>query len=371
MGVDPIKHYSLTNPASIYDEEAMTALELSARTAAKCNEVVENLNKNHQLQQELSKELTDKVTKFSEYVNEKATEIENFISSGIKNQIVYSFSHIDGMHNFGDFLAPIRGNQTITIDAGLYHYPGGFIKLTESKTITPQISVYPSMLYLVYNGNFTLKTKEAIVYNDVILCGVYFYSEETVTFHNDALFARYDANYNVINEKLERKRELLYDGFAYDGAIYIDTVNHTVQITQPLKINCGWYGIITVRPNGELIPYDLLGENKGTFLLTLSRENSDNYTFNFGHLTSLVSDTDFNISLGGFSEDIALIGNNFSDDFVFNINGKGYFARDIKPSPYSVNIPKTAQYDAGKILSVDEQGDPAWVEIENVEGVGF
>lgn len=370
MGVDPIKHYSLTNPASIYDEEALTALELSARTASKCNEVVENLNKNQQLQQELSKELTDKVNKFSEYVNEKATEIENFISSGIKNQIVYSFSRIDGTHNFGDFLAPIRGNQTITVDAGLYHYPGGFIKLTESKTITPQISVYPSMLYLVYNGDFTIKSKEAIVYTDVIFCGVYFYSEEIVTFHNDALFARYDANHNVINEKSERKRELLYEGFADDGAIYIDTVNHTVQIIQPLKINCGGYGNITVKTTG-LIPYDLLGYNKGTFLLTLSRTNSDDYTFNLGFLPALVSDTDFNISLGGFSEDIELIGNNFSDGFVFNINGKAYYARDIKPSPYAVNIPKTAQSDAGKILSVDEQGTPVWVEIENVEGVGF
>lgn len=370
MGVDPIKHYSLTNPASIYDEEALTALELSARTAAKCNEVIENLNKNQQLQQELSKELTDKVTQFSEYVNEKATEIENFITSGIKNQIVYSFSHLDGRHNFGDFASPIRGNQTITIDAGLYHYPGGFIKLTESKTITPQISVYPTMMYLVYNGDFTLKSNETIVYNDVILCGVYFYSEEIVTFHNDALFARYDANYNIINEKSERKRELLYEGFADDGAIYIDTVNHTVQIIQPLKINCGGYGNITVKTT-DLIPYDLLGENKGTFLLTLSRENSDNYTFNFGHLPALVSDTNFNVSLGGFSEDGKLLGDNFSDGFVFNINGKVYFARDIKPSPYAVNIPKTAQSDAGKILSVDEQGTPVWVEIENVEGVGF
>lgn len=370
MSIKPINHYSLTNSASIYDEEALTALELSARTAAKCNEVIENLNKNQQLQQELSKEMTDKVTEFSEYVNEKATEIENFISSGIKNQIVYSFSRIDGTHNFGDFSAPIRGNQTITIAAGLYHYPGGYIKLTESKTITTQISVYPYMLYLVYNGDFTLKSKEAIVYNDVILCGVYFYSEEIVTFHNDALFARYDTNYNVINEKSERKRELLYEGFAYDGAIYIDTVNHTVQIIQPLKINCGGYGNITVKTTG-LIPYDLLGYNKGTFLLTLSRANSDDYTFNLGYLPALVSDTNFNVSLGGFSEDGKLLGYNFSDDFTFNINGNGFYARDIKPSPYAVNIPKTAQYDAGKILSVDEQGTPVWVEIENVEGVGF
>lgn len=42
--VDKINHYSLNNPASIYDEEAMTALELSARTAGKVNECVEAVN---------------------------------------------------------------------------------------------------------------------------------------------------------------------------------------------------------------------------------------------------------------------------------------------------------------------------------------
>ena len=36
----PLHHYSIENPASIYDEEAMTALELAARTAAKMNETI-------------------------------------------------------------------------------------------------------------------------------------------------------------------------------------------------------------------------------------------------------------------------------------------------------------------------------------------
>lgn len=42
--IDKINHYSLTNPASVYDEEAMTALELAGRTAAKVNDCVENFN---------------------------------------------------------------------------------------------------------------------------------------------------------------------------------------------------------------------------------------------------------------------------------------------------------------------------------------
>ncbi len=45
MAIEKIKHYSLNNPASIYDEEALTALELAARTAKKANETVEDQNK--------------------------------------------------------------------------------------------------------------------------------------------------------------------------------------------------------------------------------------------------------------------------------------------------------------------------------------
>lgn len=43
--INPLKnHYAIENPASIYDEEAMTALELAGRTTAKVNEVVEAQN---------------------------------------------------------------------------------------------------------------------------------------------------------------------------------------------------------------------------------------------------------------------------------------------------------------------------------------
>lgn len=46
MSVKPLNHhYSMENTASIYDEEAMTALELAGRTTAKVNETVEAFNK--------------------------------------------------------------------------------------------------------------------------------------------------------------------------------------------------------------------------------------------------------------------------------------------------------------------------------------
>ncbi len=43
--IEKIGHYSLTNPATIYDEEALTALELAGRQGAKLNEVIDDQNK--------------------------------------------------------------------------------------------------------------------------------------------------------------------------------------------------------------------------------------------------------------------------------------------------------------------------------------
>ncbi len=45
MKVNPLNdHYSMNNPASVYDEEALTALELAGRTAQKVNECVTTVN---------------------------------------------------------------------------------------------------------------------------------------------------------------------------------------------------------------------------------------------------------------------------------------------------------------------------------------
>lgn len=45
MPINPLNHhYAMENPASVFDEEAMTALELAGRTTAKVNEVVAQVN---------------------------------------------------------------------------------------------------------------------------------------------------------------------------------------------------------------------------------------------------------------------------------------------------------------------------------------
>ena len=61
MSINPLSHYSLENIPSIYDEEAMTALELCARTASKVNECVTEFNR---LEKDVQTELPAYVDKW-------------------------------------------------------------------------------------------------------------------------------------------------------------------------------------------------------------------------------------------------------------------------------------------------------------------
>lgn len=72
MAIDKLnQHYSFTNPASIYDEEALTALELAGRTTAKINEAVEAFNT---LEAETTKAIGDHITETTDAINNHVTE---------------------------------------------------------------------------------------------------------------------------------------------------------------------------------------------------------------------------------------------------------------------------------------------------------
>lgn len=73
------EHYSITRPSTVYDEEALTTLELVGRTTAKVNEVVDAQNALHKATNE---HLEKQDTKISEAVSEQ----NNTISDAIKAQ---------------------------------------------------------------------------------------------------------------------------------------------------------------------------------------------------------------------------------------------------------------------------------------------
>lgn len=85
MANNPIEklrtHYSFTNPASVFDEEAMTALELAGRQGAKINEVVDDQNG-------LRSETTERLAAQDEYNEVTRTKyMPNFVNDSVRSYI--------------------------------------------------------------------------------------------------------------------------------------------------------------------------------------------------------------------------------------------------------------------------------------------
>lgn len=76
MSIKPLStHYAFETPASIFDEEALTALELAGRQGAKINEVIEVVNELDTHTRETLKEQDEKV---EQYTKEMADALDKF-----------------------------------------------------------------------------------------------------------------------------------------------------------------------------------------------------------------------------------------------------------------------------------------------------
>ena len=81
-------HYSMTNPASVYDEEALTALELAGRTASKVNEVITDQNT-------LREETETRLTKMEDVQipAEVTAEVQEQIDNGTFDQQISKYTN--------------------------------------------------------------------------------------------------------------------------------------------------------------------------------------------------------------------------------------------------------------------------------------
>lgn len=95
MSVEKLNmHYSMTNPASIYDEEALTALKLAGRTAQKVNECVEEVN---QIPAKIADDVQTHINagEFDDQIDRYAGELKKQIADSEKN----IQSNVDTMEN--------------------------------------------------------------------------------------------------------------------------------------------------------------------------------------------------------------------------------------------------------------------------------
>ncbi len=139
MSINPLNpHYAMENPPTIYDEEAMTALELSGRTTAKINELVEAQNQLRQNTEQtmgdmLNVDIPEKVLQtveqyaengmFTEIIDEYAGELSarlNNLLGGIEHgSTVMDAEIIDGRVRADGASCDTLGGATRAMDAEL------------------------------------------------------------------------------------------------------------------------------------------------------------------------------------------------------------------------------------------------------------
>lgn len=124
--IDKLNHYSLNNPASVYDEEALTALELAGRTAAKVNEVVEDQNN---LREETETHLGEQDTTIAKRLDAQDSKIRSELYDIKVNEIPLTVTHeIQGRIDNGEFYNQIDshlGNLNERVNNLLNNIPEG------------------------------------------------------------------------------------------------------------------------------------------------------------------------------------------------------------------------------------------------------
>lgn len=379
MSIEPINHYSLTNPASVYDEEALTALELAARTAGKVNEVIkdnEAFKEQHRQENvEFIENINNQNAEFVSNIEAKFDSLNSLVRSRMGNRFVYDFTDTAGTHPSGE-TAPIFINingKYITIKNGVYHFPAGNTIVSEwSNVIIPEITS-ATMLYLVRTDamTFVLKTESEILFQDIIFCGVYFTSKTDITFHNEALFSRYALRVENRIGIQNVLKDIFYNGYVHSGKIELDTVNKTIRVVENLIITVPRYsGFITV-PAGDTESYTLADGDIGSFMVSSPYGTNQPSTLKYGLIPQIMVANDNNIYLGAFGYG-HLIGNNFSDNVQFVINSVLINAGDIKSDSNFVSI--STRKAIREITEDNETNDiilPSTVNLTRVENMTF
>lgn len=338
MSIEPINHYSLTNPASVYDEEALTALELAARTAGKVNEVIGD-NNNFKTEQEQKtaafvQQMKTENANFTAQLNVKIAEMEALIREKMAFRYVYDYTNSAGVHP-ETTIPPIYDNgSVITISQGIYHCPTGYTTVSADKSIPHPAINSPAMYYLVRaglgeNDAFSLKLESQIISTDVIFCGAYFQTSTNVTLHNENLFLRYDERIERRDDLNDVKKGIFYDGFVQSGKISINTKSKTISVEEALTVTVPRFsGALTV-PVEYGMSYTLPDGDIGSFMFSVPYNTNTPSNLRFGMVSAITANGVSNIYLGAFGNG-KLIGNHFADTVKIKIDGVEMFAGDIK-----------------------------------------
>lgn len=113
-------HYSFTSPASVYDEESLTALQLAGRQGAKINEVIDDQNK---LRTETENHLNSQDETIDRRMDDQDSKIENHKTVEIPEKVKQEFQNNVNNGTFDGMIDEHAGNLTARLNNLLSHVP--------------------------------------------------------------------------------------------------------------------------------------------------------------------------------------------------------------------------------------------------------
>lgn len=121
--IEPINpHYSFENPATVYDEDAMTALKLAGRTAAKVNEVVKDQNR---LDQETTEHLQQQDQNIDKRMDAQDAAITKMNTETMPAKVTAEVQRKIDSGEFDQAINRYAGNLEERVDTLLSNVPEG------------------------------------------------------------------------------------------------------------------------------------------------------------------------------------------------------------------------------------------------------
>lgn len=236
---DKLNHYSLTNPASVYDEEAMTALELAGRTAQKVNECVDEVNKIPDVVDKSVNEYIDKgefskdIDRYAGDLSDKVDHLLNDIPEGATSmdlEVVDIRLGFDG-REYNDAGTAVRSIPKFG-QIGKY-----YDRTFKIDTVTQYIDCTRTTLLFYGKNRYTVgafsASYETVGSNAFYV--VYDVKDATV---KCVPYGSYDGTREIVMLSVNLSA-LDYDGYAFEpyvGTYYVDNIPHSEGVHESLNV---------------------------------------------------------------------------------------------------------------------------------------
>jgi len=240
MSVDQMNnHYSMNNPASIYDEEALTTLELVGRLAKKVVEIIDLVNKNELTVEEAVEQFKKDYNEAKEYMVDNLPEfvensVENLKNSGdLETMLVKAISSTKLDKNGVESITYSMLSQQIK-----EMFTGGNTPVVGNNSVSTSNIVNNSVSEEKIHKNmralsFYHKNEEKAYYTPVITLKASDFSAVVSTTY-DIVLSSSEKNITVSASSLLVDTTGWYDSKGQFDMYYDDTIN-TIKVVNPSK----------------------------------------------------------------------------------------------------------------------------------------